>query len=69
MKYHHVAIMYEIDGKELSYVLRVSKSENLVATLASAKAKHAQICDTFKEAGEVATFWNECSRKNGKCAI
>ena len=28
-----------------------------------------QLCETAKEAGKLASFWNDCSRKNGMCAI
>ena len=69
MKHNFLAVQYEIGGKELAYVMRVAENENLAAVLSRNRITLAQICGTEKEAGRLANYWNECSRRNGHCAI
>lgn len=54
--------------KRFAYVLQVSTSENLLASLrARPSAEYATICATKREAQELCNTWNNAYRLNGEC--
>lgn len=63
-KNHYYAVTKEEDGKQFSYCMQIHGSCNLVGQFDGLKTVNA--CATRKEAEEVAGFWNECAKKNGK---
>ena len=69
MDYHYAAVQYTIHGKELAFVLRISESENIVSLVKRNNYHTIQLCKTANAAGKLASFWNDCSRKNGMYAI
>ena len=69
MNYHYAAVQYTIDGKELAFVLRISENENIVSLVKRNNYHTIQLCKTANAAGKLASFWNDCSREKGMCAI
>lgn len=66
MKYTHIVLVQQTNGKFSAFVIQVSHSENLISALSRYKnISTATICGTKKEAEETADFWNECYRENG----
>lgn len=54
------------NGKNLSYVLDVAGSCNLVSVLAGIRGlTSANVCKSKKTAAEIADDWNECYKANG----
>lgn len=69
MKHFYYAVQYEIQGKEMACVFSIAENENIVSFIQRNKVKLMQPCGSHKDAGKVAEYWNNCSRKNGTCAI
>lgn len=54
------------NGKNVSYVLDVAGSCNLVSVLAGIRGlTTANVCKSKKAAAEIAGDWNECYKANG----
>lgn len=65
-KYFYYAVMRKENGKEISFVKRISQGNDLLHVFRDEKYIIVEPCNTKKEALETANFWNECSFKNGK---
>lgn len=66
MKHFYLAVQIEENGKGFACDYTVAENENLLSVLAGIKgAKAVNICQTRKQAREIAEFWNDCARKNG----
>lgn len=54
------------EGKHISHVIGISESSNIIQELERIpNATHANIFATKKRCDEIASYWNECYRKNG----
>lgn len=62
---HYIVVSIEENGKYYSYVLKVSKSTNLLGALDIKGIKVAHLCKTKKEGEHLAKYWNECYKANG----
>ena len=61
-----VVICNEKDGKHNSFALKVSRSQNLASLTKDSKyISSLNVFETWKEAQEVARFWNKCFENNG----
>lgn len=66
MKHFYLDIQIEENGKQLAYAHSVTENENLLSVLNRIKGvKAAYLCQTRKQAQELAEVWNDCARKNG----
>ena len=54
------------DKTQCSYVLQVPENVNLYAALDRNDTKIVQFAKSKKDAEKLASYWNECSYKNGK---
>lgn len=64
-KYYYFAVTVSESGKNYSYMLKASQSDNLLNKLAIPNITAANICPTKKCAIDLATHWNECYKLNG----
>ena len=64
MKNHYIAISVKQNEKNYASVLKVSGTDNLLFSLQIPGIAAANICNTKKEAENIAAFWNECYKKN-----
>ena len=53
------------NGKSYAYVIKTSASNNLVSALNIPGIRSANVCDTKKQAYEIAEAWNETAKQNG----
>ena len=66
MKNFYYALTVSENGKNYSYVLKVSESNNLLAVLKYHKnLTIVHQCETKKKAVELVNFWNESYKANG----
>ena len=55
-------------GRLISYAMKVHNCNNLLGYFTPRKGMKIisiNACDTWKEAQEIAHFWNDCAEKNG----
>lgn len=61
-----VVISNEKDGKHNAFALKVSRMQNLASLTKDSKyISSLNVFETWKEAQEVARFWNKCYENNG----
>lgn len=65
MKYFHIAITKEQQGKYYAFMLRVSESDNILYKLAEPGMLHANVYNTRKKCNEVVQTWNDSYKRNG----
>lgn len=66
MKNNYLAVSTVEDGKRLAYVLKVLPCENLLHVLQSRpNVEFVNICESKREAQEVANAWNQSYWNNG----
>ena len=66
MKHFYLAVQIEENGKWFACDQAVAENENLLSVLNRIKGvKAANLCQTRKQAQELAEVWNDCARKNG----
>jgi len=56
------------NGRNIAYAQRIHNCNNLLYAIHPRKDMELvsiNACDTWKEAQEIARFWNECYQKNG----
>lgn len=64
-KYFYFAISAEENGKNHSYIMKISASENAKARLQDPRIKIAAPCSTKKNAAFLVNHWNACYKANG----
>ena len=58
------------NGGNYAYDLRVHNSRNLASVFAGIAGLHSITpCATWKEAKELAAYWNDCYKANGSYAF
>ena len=66
MKNFYLAVQEEHTGKYFAFVIRYYNCNNLLATLEQyPNLKTVNICESKKQAEELATRWNEGYKANG----
>ena len=65
MKYFYYAVVNEENGKYFAYAERVREGNNIKSYFEADDIIIVHPCGTFKEAKEIAEYWNECYKKNG----
>lgn len=63
--YGYFAVTVEEDGKYYAHAMRISDGTNVKWELNRENIVHANVCPTMKRAKEIATFWNDCYKRNG----
>lgn len=64
-KNSYLVIVNMENGKRAAYVQKWHNSNNLACLLKNSKIESANICDSKKEAQEIAEYWNQCYKRNG----
>ena len=64
MKFY-AAINIKENGKYYAFVEPFSDSDNALAKLYHKNMTSVNVYSTKKKAAEIASFWNDCYRKNG----
>ena len=63
----YIVIDIQENGKSFASTLAVSGNENLCCALKKINGLvSANICSSKKDAEEIAAFWNDCYKKNGR---
>ncbi len=66
-KYTHYVVSECKDGKYIAYSVRIRNNENLVGFIRDNPAIVTfNVCDSKKDAENIAEFWNESYKKNEK---
>jgi len=65
MKSIFVVIDKEQDGKHFAFAETICTGENLVPFIERYKPCICHLCETRKQAEEIALHWNETYRQNG----
>ena len=66
MKYFYIAVTVAENNRYCAFVIRASKSDNLLSKLAINGILHANIYPTKKRAAEVVDRWNAAYKTNGE---
>lgn len=65
--FYYAVLTVDENEKQLSFVKRVSESENLLHSLCKIKNVLAvTACDSKKRAAEITAAWNMTAQKNGR---
>lgn len=65
MKNTYISVTIEKSGKRCAFAIAVSPSDNLLHALDIAGISAANICQSKREAQEIAQAWNDSYRANG----
>lgn len=66
MKNFFIAVQIEENDKLYAYVVRVSKSDNLLSKLTIKNIITANICQSKKEAESLVKYWNAIHKANNR---
>lgn len=69
MKKIFVVFVQESEGKLFAFASTIRCGENLVPYCKRYNAKICHLCESAKEAGEIAYNWNESYKRNGTSLI
>lgn len=66
MKNYFIAAQIKENEKFYAYVIKVSKSDNLISKLNIMNLVTANICQSKKEAERIVNSWNDTHKANNK---
>ena len=66
MKNYYIAVQIKENDKLYAYVIKVSKSDNLLSKLDIKDILTANICQSKKEAELIVNSWNTIHKDNGR---